>query len=117
MLFSRFIVALSPDGKLLATTAVDGAVSLWNIADPTRPQKVGASLTSDPGGLVMLAFSPDGKTLAADAENDTVILWDVTDVNYIVQHALEKACERAGRGFNAAEWARYVGTEYQRTCP
>ncbi|OLF13478.1 hypothetical protein BU204_27160 [Actinophytocola xanthii] len=116
-LFSTFVVAFSPDEKILAATAADGSVSLWNIANPIRPHKIGVPLVGDSTGLALLAFSPDGNTLAADTEHETVILWDMTNLNHVVQRPLEKACERAGRGFNTVEWSRYVGTSFQQTCP
>ena len=68
-------VAISPDGKLLATGADEGTTRLWNVA---THQQVGAPMNSaDP--IDSIAFSPDGKTLAAGYDNGEVRLWNLAD--------------------------------------
>jgi WD40 repeat protein len=69
-------LAYSPDGRLLASGGIDGAVWLWSAS-------AGKALRRFPGhaGRVSaLAFSPDGKLLASagyDTSDLTVSLWDV----------------------------------------
>jgi WD40 repeat protein len=64
------VVALSPDGSVLAVGQQGGAgVQLWD----TRTAKVLAVL--DTGQPLALAFSPDGKTLAVGGKEIT--LWQV----------------------------------------
>ncbi|MFI7092454.1 WD40 repeat domain-containing protein [Streptomyces lydicus] len=69
-------VAFSPDSKLLALGAGDGAISLWDSATLKKtvalsgPTKVGSTRLSD------LAFSPDG-TILAVAQDKTTTLWHV----------------------------------------
>ena len=59
-------LALSPDGKTLATSTARGEdVHLWDLA--TR--QVSTTLNSGGGHLHQLAFSPDGKTLAAGSSH------------------------------------------------
>jgi DNA-binding beta-propeller fold protein YncE len=71
-------VAISPDGKTLATGADDGTVRLWSLADPARPRWL--STTHDSGNYVYtVAFAPDGKTLAVGVTDGTVWLWNVAD--------------------------------------
>ena len=68
-------VAISPDGKLLATGADEGTTRLWNVA---KHQQVGAPMNSaDP--VDSIAFSPDGKVLAAGYDNGEVRLWNLAD--------------------------------------
>jgi hypothetical protein len=65
------VVAISPDGKRLATAGPGGTVLLW---DPTGRQERQFSAGGPVGGL---AFCPDGKRLAT-AGADGVIIWDLT---------------------------------------
>ena len=69
-------VAVSPDGKLLAS-ACDGSARLWSIA---TGKPFGAPLIHH--GLVSTTiFSPDGKTLVTAGTDHKARLWDVTDAN------------------------------------
>ncbi|MCK5800757.1 MAG: WD40 repeat domain-containing protein, partial [Deltaproteobacteria bacterium] len=67
-----FGIALSPDGKRIATAGTDYEVRLWD-------EKSGASRGSLHGhrGLVMdVTFSPDGKLIASASSDRSVRLWD-----------------------------------------
>ena len=65
-------MAFSPDGRLLFTTAFDGALRIWNV--PGRVEHVVL-----PETLVgrSCAFSSDGKWIAAGAINGMIRVWDV----------------------------------------
>ncbi len=69
-------VALSPDGRTVATITYGGQAALWNVADPRRPVKMTTLSNGDGTQLEELAFSPDGKILAA-AHYDRIFLWDM----------------------------------------
>jgi len=69
-------VAFSSDGKLLASTAEDGTVRLWN---PATHRPIGAPIQTGAGaqnGPNRVAFSPKGKLLASADTDGTVRLWN-----------------------------------------
>ncbi len=69
-------LALSPDGRTVATIAYSGQAALWNVADPRRPVKMTTLSDGDGTKLWALAFSPDGQILAT-ARYDRIFLWDM----------------------------------------
>jgi len=65
-------VAWSPDGKLLASCATEGAIILWDVetGDQTR------ALREHEQPVYSLAWSPDGSAIASGSDDKTVKLWD-----------------------------------------
>ncbi len=68
-----YALALSPDGKTLATGSYDQKIKLWNVADATERK----TLSGHNGAVFALAFRPDGKLIASASADRTVKLWDV----------------------------------------
>ncbi len=66
-------VAISADGKLLASASFDKSVRVWDTATG-RPR---LTLKGHSDRLFSVAFSPDGKTLASASADGTVKVWDV----------------------------------------
>ncbi|MEG4005324.1 AAA-like domain-containing protein [Microcoleus sp. Pol1C5] len=64
-------VALSPDGKTLASASSDNTIKLWHL----ESQKPIATLTGHSNSVNSVAFSPDGKTLASASSDNTIKLW------------------------------------------
>jgi WD40 repeat protein len=80
-------VALSPDGKTLASAGWDQTVKLWN----TVTGKEIATLRGHGKQVWCVAFSPTGKLLASGSADQTVKLWDVAT-------GQERATLRGGAG-------------------
>jgi eukaryotic-like serine/threonine-protein kinase len=66
------VVAISPDGKTLATGTSNGVIELWDAATG----KLWATLKGHTRDVNMLAFSPDGEKLASASDDSLVKLWD-----------------------------------------
>jgi WD40 repeat protein len=66
-------IALSPDGKTLASGSSDKTVKLWNVETGQEIRTLG----SHSDFVRSIAFSPDGKTLASGSNDKTVKLWNV----------------------------------------
>jgi WD40 repeat protein len=67
-------IAISPDGRLLATGTVDHQIRLWSLIDGSELR----SLAGHGGAVEAVAFSPDGRTLASGSADKKIKLWDVT---------------------------------------
>jgi len=66
-------VALSPDGRVLASGSLDHTIKLWNVASGRELR----TLVGHSGGVESVAFSPDGRILASGSWDKTIKLWDV----------------------------------------
>ncbi|KAK2778994.1 hypothetical protein FQN52_002663 [Onygenales sp. PD_12] len=71
---SNRIVALSPNGKILAcTSAIDHVIRIW---DPKRAGML-SILEGNVSKIHSIAFSPDSKHLASVSEDRDMRLWDL----------------------------------------
>src|ERR1051325_7225496 len=70
-----FCVAFSRDGRLLASSSLDGTAKIWDVS--TRKEKW--TLRGHKSFICSVAFSPDGKTLTSASHDDTVKVWNTDD--------------------------------------
>ncbi len=66
--------ALSSDGSILATTAWDAQIKLWNTMSGAEIHSIGGQLV----GYISVALAPDGSRLVAGAWDGSVTLWDTS---------------------------------------
>jgi WD40 repeat protein len=66
-------MALSADGKFLATAGGDKLVRLWDVADFKEVR----TYEGQSKEVLSVAFSPDGKTLASGGADGSIRTWDV----------------------------------------
>ncbi|MDE0325585.1 MAG: sigma-70 family RNA polymerase sigma factor [Candidatus Poribacteria bacterium] len=74
-IYSESLV-FSPDGTILVSGLVGGAIQLWEV---TRGNRI-AALDGHTQRIETLAFSSDGKTLVSTGTDGTILLWDWNEV-------------------------------------
>ncbi len=65
-------VAISPDGRLVATASDDRTVRVWDAMSGQQLQKI----TGHTDAAIAVAFSGDGRMLASASRDHTVRVWD-----------------------------------------
>jgi RNA polymerase sigma factor (sigma-70 family) len=73
-------LAVSPDGRLLATAATDFRVRLCDLSGKFKKELWGHARP-----IRVLAFAPDGRVLATGGDDKEVVLWDVKRAKQLVR--------------------------------
>ena len=71
-----YAVAVSPDGKTLATGSFDKTIKLWDAGSAKEFRTIGGA-NGHTNTITALAFAPKEPTLATASTDNTVKLWDV----------------------------------------
>src|SRR5438552_334215 len=78
-----FIVAFSPEGKLLASAGSECTIRLWEVATGLEIHRIQTGKNRI-GQVYRLAFSPDGRLLVSShisghQKEDSIRLWNVAN--------------------------------------
>jgi hypothetical protein len=99
-------LAISPDGRYLATAQETPAIRLWDVI---AGREVGR-LKGHEGGVVSLLFAPDGKHLFSGGTDTTALTWDLTQ---IIGGADRQSVRLESETLNAL-WADLAGSNAAR---
>lgn len=112
-------MAVSPDGRLVATSGDTPVITLWDIATGQEVRQL-AGGHSD--AVQTITFLPDGKSLLTGAWDDTMVLWDLEtgevvhrlenpagDVNGIAVSPDARLAATATEGGEVVVWDLNVG--------
>jgi WD40 repeat protein len=81
---TAYAVAFDPAGNMLAATGEDGAIQLYNVADPAHPIRAADPFPAHNGAAWSVGFSPDGTILASASADGTAKLWNLLDPSHPV---------------------------------
>jgi WD40 repeat protein len=98
-------LALSPDGKVVAGTSMDGTIHLWAASTAKEIKQIAQAKNQNGSNWGLLAFSPDGMTIVDffvefgnENHTESLRLWDVATAEKRLQIRVQNAMVK---GFKA----------------
>ncbi|MEL6489455.1 MAG: hypothetical protein AAFQ95_05780 [Cyanobacteria bacterium J06621_3] len=101
-------VAISSDGKSIATSYNNGDIQLWD----REGNRIGTPLQGHAAAVNFLEFSLDGKTIVSTGYDGTVRLWPV----WLSEGWVSYTCDRLANYLPEASKTSDVAREAKRTC-
>ena len=83
-------LAVSKDGKYLASASDDTTVKIWDLATGKETQ----TIKGHTGTVTSVSFSPDAKQVVTTSADKTVKVWDVAGAKEIASFKVEKEIEK-----------------------
>ena len=80
-------VAVSPNGRIVATASADRTARLWDVSDRRAPVEL-SRLATHTDALWTALFNPAGTLLVTTGEDRTARLWDLTDPRHPIESAV-----------------------------
>jgi hypothetical protein len=81
---SVLTLALSADGKKLASGGCDRTIRIWDISKGLNEAKLEQSIENHADWVLSLAFAPDGKHLLSSGRDKTAKVWDLVAKESII---------------------------------
>jgi WD40 repeat protein len=94
-------IAVSPDGKMLATAGPDKTVKFWDINRGTLER----TLAGHEDEIGTIAFSPDGSKLTTASIDRTVRIWDVQSGRLLITFII---LPEMNRGAISNDWIAFT---------
>jgi WD40 repeat protein len=88
-----YSVAVSPDGRLVATGSFDKSIKLWDLASGKEVRSL-AGPNGHQNQVLAVAFSPKGDLLATGGSDNVVKLWDLPSASPAAEFAHTAAATR-----------------------
>ena len=103
-------VAISPNGKIIASGSEDKTIKIWNLNTGTLLR----TLTEHSWSVYSIAISPDGQTLASGSGDTTIKLWNLNTGDLI--HTIPSESNVDALAFSPDGQMLLSGSDHPSTC-
>jgi WD40 repeat protein len=82
-------LAISKDGKTLASASDDQTIKIWDLSTGKDTQ----TIKGHTDRVTSVAFSPDGKRVVTTSRDETVRVWEIADAKEVASFKVERMVE------------------------